>query len=145
MFLGEYRCSVDDKGRVNIPFRMRQELPQELILTAGLDKCLALYPHAEWERIAENLSQVVSGAQERGRYHLRRFYRNAVECTLDNQGRLMIPAPLREVSGIDREAVVAGMNTRIELWSPEALAVYDAGRTESMEKLIELADGLDFR
>lgn len=143
MFLGEYRCAVDEKGRVSVPYRFRQELPEELILTRGFDDCLALYPKPEWEKIALSLSRAVSGAQARGRYLLRLFYRNALECTLDAQGRLTIPAPLREAISIEREVIVTGVNRWIEFWNPATLEAYDRERTESLEELVEGTDGLE--
>lgn len=144
MFLGEYRCSVDEKGRVSVPYRFRQELPSDLILTRGFDDCLALYPKAEWEKIALNLSSAVNGARSRGRHLLRLFYRNALECSLDAQGRVTIPAHMRESVAIERDVIVAGVNHRIEFWNPTTLDAYDADRAESLEELVERADGVEF-
>jgi MraZ protein len=144
MFLGEYRCAVDEKGRVSVPYRFRQELPPELILTRGFDDCLALYPKSEWEKLALNLWSVVSGAHSRGRHLLRLFYRNALECALDAQGRVTVPANMREAVAIGREVIVTGMNHRIEFWDPATLEAYDRERSESLEELVEGTDGVAF-
>jgi len=144
MFLGEYRCAVDEKGRVSVPYRFRQELPPELILTRGFDDCLALYPKSEWMKIAMSLSSAVNGAHARGRYLLRLFYRNALECSLDAQGRLSIPAPMRAAASIDREVIVTGVNRCIEFWNPATLEAYDRERAESLEELVEHIDGVEF-
>ena len=144
MFLGEYRCTVDEKGRVSVPYRFRQELSPELVLTRGFDDCLALYPKSEWEKIALNLSSAVNGAHSRGRHLLRLFYRNALECVLDAQGRVTIPANMREAVSIEREVVVTGTNHRIEFWNPVTLEAYDRERAESLEELVEQTDGVEF-
>lgn len=118
MFLGEFRHNIDIKGRLAIPARFRSELEEGLVVTRGLDPCLHIYPQSEWLPLAERLSSLpVSEPAVRA---LRRsFFASAYACEMDKQGRILIPASLREYAGLDGEVAVAGLNNYIEVWSVE--------------------------
>lgn len=118
MFLGEYRHSIDTKGRLAIPARFRADLDEGLVVTRGLDPCLHIYPKSEWLPLAERLSSLpVSEPAVRA---LRRsFFASAYACEMDKQGRILVPSTLREYANFDSEVVVAGLNTYIELWAAE--------------------------
>jgi MraZ protein len=126
MFLGEFSHTVDDKGRMTIPARFRPELATGLIVTRWLDGCLALYSVAEWESLAKRVEAL--SITDRSARDFRRFiFGGAVEATPDRQGRVLIPAYLREYAGIDGEVTVVGMNTYIEIWCPETWAATRQG------------------
>lgn len=146
MFLGEYSFAIDDKGRVSIPSKMRDELEHEysgsLILTHGLDGCLALYPEEEWEKVAANLKELVSLADRNGRRLHRVFFRSAIECSLDSHGRVAIPPAYREYAKIQKEVTIFGSENRIEIWGKEALEIYDSQADQSLEDLVQKVESL---
>lgn len=118
MFLGRYDHAIDTKGRMALPARYRDHLADGVVVTRGFDKCLSVYPMAEWSPLAKRVSELsISDPDVRA---LRRLlFADAADLELDKQGRILIPAGLRDYAGLDREAVVAGMHTFIEIWSPE--------------------------
>jgi MraZ protein len=142
MFLGRYNHTVDDKGRLAVPARFRDELAGGVIVTRGFDGCLLVYPLATWAPLAEKVSSL-SIADPDVRLLRRMLFANAVDIQLDKQGRILAPADLRTHAGIEREAVVVGMNTFFEIWSPEGWAAQsekverdDGGFAERLAALI---------
>ncbi|RIK46389.1 MAG: cell division/cell wall cluster transcriptional repressor MraZ [Chloroflexi bacterium] len=125
MFLGRYTHSVDEKGRLAVPARFRDELAAGLVVTRGFDGCLLVYPAASWLPLAEKVSALSIGDPD-ARLLRRMLFANAVDVQLDKQGRVLVPAELRAQAGIEREAIVVGMHTFIEVWSPEGWAAQDA-------------------
>ncbi|HEY7029926.1 MAG TPA: division/cell wall cluster transcriptional repressor MraZ [Thermomicrobiales bacterium] len=117
MFLGRYAHSVDAKGRLAIPARFREELAAGVVLTRGIDRCLALYPMAAWLPLAEQVSSLPITDPD-ARTFRRMVFAEAVDLELDAQGRILLPPELRRYAEIDRDAYVVGVNTSIELWSP---------------------------
>lgn len=120
MFLGNYEHSVDSKGRMAVPARFRGELGERMFVTRWLDKCLALYPAPQFEQLAAQVSSL-SIADPNARNLRRIFFAEAAEVELDKQGRINIPARLREFAGIsgdEAQVVVVGMNNYVEIWSP---------------------------
>ncbi len=115
MFIGEYRHSIDEKGRLIVPAKLREKLGREFIATKGLDKCLYLYPMDEWKNVEDQLREKVMTDPD-SRKIVRFFLAGAVPCELDKQGRVLLPAQLREFAGIDKDVVLAGMLTRLEIW-----------------------------
>ena len=121
MFLGNYDHSVDSKGRLAVPARFRAELGERMFVTRWLDKCLALYPADQFEELANKVGNL-SIADPNARNLRRIFFSEAAEVELDKQGRINIPARLRQYAGLgpeEAQVVVVGMNTYIEIWSPE--------------------------
>jgi MraZ protein len=118
MFLGEFNHTVDDKARVTIPARFRPHLAKGIVITRGLDGCLALYPRGEWEALAQRVNALPI-TDRRARDFRRFVFGSAAESAPDRQGRVLIPAYLRQYAGIDGEVTVVGMNTYIEIWSSE--------------------------
>ncbi len=140
MFLGTYEHTVDEKGRLSVPSRFRdilaeKHLPEKLIITQGLDTCLFGYPLDEWQAFEKKImSRPLTRSDDR--YFVRRLLAGAVECSLDKQGRIMLPAGLRQFADLKREAVIVGVSTRFEIWSPERWAEYLA-RGKSLEDIAE--------
>jgi MraZ protein len=121
VFLGRYAFAVDAKGRMAIPARFRPGLAKGLVLTRSVDPCLALYPMESWIPLAERID-ALSIADADSRAFRRLVFAEAADLELDGQGRILLPASLREYAGIDREAVVVGVYSYIEVWSAERWA-----------------------
>ncbi|MEX1010800.1 MAG: division/cell wall cluster transcriptional repressor MraZ [Balneolaceae bacterium] len=144
-FKGEYEHSVDAKGRVAFPARLRKalnpEAGEQFTLLRGLEPCLYLYPRDEWEIVESRLSRINSFTRE-GRTVKRNFLRFAEDATLDKQNRVALPPHLREWAGIDGSAIFIGSGERIEVWSPDKLSEADAELSfESYQELFEKVMG----
>jgi MraZ protein len=121
MFLGEFVHTIDEKGRLTIPAKFRADLASGLVVTRGIDRCLAIYPLEEWERLAERVSALPM-TDRRARAFRRLVFANASDAVPDKQGRMLIPPRLREYASLDGEAVVTGLDTYIEVWNLDAWA-----------------------
>lgn len=129
MFTGEYRHSIDDKGRVAVPARFRGELAGIAFVSRWIDGCLAIFPKDEWNALAERvgaLHQTDASARNFARF----LFSGAIEVELDRQGRAVVPAYLRQFAGLNGEAVVVGARDHLELWQPDRWAAYSAGMNE---------------
>ncbi len=118
MFLGRYAHSLDAKGRLAVPARFRDALKGGVVLTRGIDRCLALYPMAAWRPLAERVSALPL-SDPNARHFRRMVFAEAIDLELDSQGRILVPPELRRYAGLEREALVVGVHTAIEIWSPE--------------------------
>ncbi len=118
MFLGEFTHKLDSKGRLTIPTKFRGRLAQGLVVTRGLDPCLAIYPLEEWQQLSAKVSALPI-TDRVARAFRRLVFAGASFSTLDGQGRVLIPPRLREEAGLDGEVIITGLDTYIELWSPE--------------------------
>ncbi len=118
MFLGEFEHTIDDKGRVAIPARFREELSEGLVLTRGFDHCLQVFPRPTWEALRQRISALSLGNEE-ARNLRRLLFSGAAEVEVDRQGRILIPQNLREYAGLSEMAVIAGLDTYFEMWSRE--------------------------
>ena len=125
MFLGRHAHAVDAKGRMAVPARFRDALADGLVLTRGIDRCLALYPMAAWRPLAEKIDALPISDPD-ARTFRRLVFAEAVDLTLDTQGRILLPPELRAYAGIDRDALVVGVYTSVEIWSPERWASVSA-------------------
>ena len=115
MFSGEYNHTIDEKGRLIIPSRFRYELGESFVLTRGLDGCICIYPQDEWDALEEKLRKLPLN-NKNSRFVTRFLIGGAVNCELDRQGRILVPAPLREHAGLTKDAVIVGTLERIEIW-----------------------------
>ena len=115
MFSGEYNHTIDEKGRLIIPSRFRYELGESFVLTRGLDGCICIYPQSEWDLLEAKLSELPL-TNKNSRLVTRFLVCGAVNCELDKQGRILIPAPLREHAALEKEVVLVGTLERIEIW-----------------------------
>ena len=141
MFMGEYQHSLDEKSRLIIPARFRDDLGEKLVLTRGLDRSLFLYPLQEWKAIEEKM-KTLSTTQADARAFVRLFFSGAVECEPDKQGRISIPPHLREHAGIQRDLYILGVSTRIEIWAREVWEEYAKKAEEAYEALAEKIIGI---
>ena len=117
MFSGEFEHTIDDKGRLTIPARFRDELTEGMFVTRGLDGCLFVYSPDSWELLAEKVATLPL-TQRDARYFSRLIFSGS-ECKLDKQGRILLPSSLRQHAGIGNEVVIIGVNSRLEIWSRE--------------------------
>lgn len=140
MFTGEYRHTVDEKGRLAVPVRFRAELAQGAQVSKWIDGCVALFPRADWEVLAERTAALPVTNQD-ARTFQRFLFGTAFEVELDRQGRFVLPAVLREFAGLVSEVVVVGARNRLELWSPQAWSRYSA-QMDQPEVLAEHLQGL---
>jgi MraZ protein len=121
MFVGQFRHSLDSKGRVILPAKFRSQLEGSgAYMARGLDGCVCVYPADEWERVAGNMRELSTRGPSQ-RQAARMFFAGAAELEPDRQGRVQVPAHLREFAGLalDREVVVAGVSSRVEIWDVE--------------------------
>lgn len=118
MFLGEFEHTIDDKGRVAVPARFREELSEGLVLTRGFERCLQVFPRPTWQTLAERISGLSLGNEE-ARNLRRLLFSGAAEVEVDRQGRILLPQNLREYAGLAEQVVIAGLDTYFEMWSRE--------------------------
>jgi MraZ protein len=117
VFTGEYRHTVDDKGRLAVPSRFRAQLEAGLVVSRWLDACLAIHTRSGWDQLAEKVATlpITDGA---ARLFSRFIFANAVETGLDGQGRVLLPGYLREAAELNGDAVVVGSRDHAEIWAP---------------------------
>lgn len=118
MLMGKYQNSIDEKGRMIVPAKYREELGGSCVLTRGMDLCLYIYPLAEWKKFMDKLSKLPT-SDPNARAFVRHFYANATECEIDKQGRIGINQELREYAGLEKELVTVGILDKIEIWSKD--------------------------
>jgi MraZ protein len=116
VFLGEFDHTIDDKGRVAVPARFREEIGEGLIVTRGFDRCLQAFPRPIWQNLSQRVSALSMGNEE-SRQLRRLLFSSAAEVEVDRQGRILIPQNLREYAGLAEQVVIAGMDTYFEIWS----------------------------
>jgi MraZ protein len=141
VFLGRYAHNLDTKGRLAIPARYREALSEGVILTRGIDRCLALYPLDAWRPLAEKVAALpLTDADARNFRRL--VFAEAADLSLDAQGRILIPPELRRYAELEREALVVGVDASIEVWSPARWAAVeqslDADGAEIAQRLASL-------
>ncbi len=134
MFLGKHTPRLDDKNRVILPARFREALASGLVMTKGQDRCVVVWTVAGFEEYAERLR---SGAvtSEKVRAYTRVLFASAYQEVPDKQGRITLPADLREFAGLDRDCVVVGQDTRIEIWDAAAWEAYLGAQEQSFVDL----------
>ncbi len=113
MFTGTYRHAIDSKGRLFIPVRLREELGETFMVTRGLQSCLRLYPMAAWEAFASKIAALPESKAKDVRHY---FFANAFDASLDAQGRVTLPAESRRFAALEKNVVLVGDDTRLEIW-----------------------------
>ena len=115
MLIGEYEHTIDAKGRVSMPSKLRRDMGEAFIVTKGLDGCLFAFSQEEWMNFETKL-KALPLSDKNARNFVRFFLAGATECELDKQGRFLIPANLRKDANLEKEAVIIGVGTRLEIW-----------------------------
>ena len=118
MLMGEYSHSLDTKGRVIMPAKLRQDIGEKFIITKGLDGCLFAFSQAEWFNFEEKL-KTLPLSDKNARNFVRFFLSGATECEIDKQGRFLIPNNLREAANLEKDVIIIGVGTRLEIWNKE--------------------------
>jgi len=141
--MGEFQHTLDDKGRVTIPVKFREGLGASFVMTRGLDQCLFVYPQSEWQ-ILEDKLKTLPLTRADARSFVRFFFSGATECELDKQGRINIPATLREYAKLERDCVVIGVSDRVEVWNETNWNTYRDEASSSFAEIAENLVGLSF-
>jgi MraZ protein len=136
MFLGTHYPRLDDKGRLVLPAKFREALAPGLVLTKGQDRCIWVWPAAEFAAYAERLN-TASRSDAKVQAYQRVLFSGASDEIPDKQGRITVPAVLRQYAGLDRDVVVVGKNTTAEIWAPDAWDTYLAGQEVAFSGLDE--------
>ncbi len=134
MFLGQFSYKLDSKGRLTIPSRYREELPTEIVVTRGMDRCLAVYPIDGWKVMSEKVTSLPI-TDPRARSLRRQLFADAINLELDRQGRILIPDRLREYAGLElsSDVVIVGLDSFVELWDPERWRIQNDSQMETLE------------
>jgi len=136
---GTYEHSIDAKGRLFIPAKLREELGNTFYLAIGVDACLAVYPQETWNRFTEKFASLPMSQSKT----MRILFANACKCEPDAQGRIVVPQKLRKYAGLEKNVVILGVNDRAEIWSADA---WSAQEEEEMtpEKMSACMEALGF-
>ena len=136
---GEYQHSLDNKGRLFIPAKLRDELGEVFFITLSMDRCLCAYSAENWKIFSDKVSAMPFVKQRK----MRPLFAHAARCELDSQGRIVIPQKLRRYAGLDKDAVIIGVHDRAEIWSK---AAWEAQEEEEMtpEKMSACMEALGF-
>ena len=141
MFLGTHTPWLDDKGRLALPARFRPDLEGGLVITKGQERCLFVFPVVEFTRLTDAM-QTAPGADRRLRNYSRVFFASASQEVPDGQGRITIPQALRQYAGLEKDCVVIGANTRVEIWDSATWQEFlDGAEQDFSDAEVEVAPG----
>lgn len=138
MLIGEYHHNIDEKGRLIIPSKFREEIGKSFVVTKGLDGCLFVYSLVEWEKIVNRLKKLPFTKKD-ARTFTRFFLASATVCEFDRQGRINLDNSLILYAGIEKECAIIGVNDRLEIWTLDKL---NKLMQENYEKLDEISENL---
>lgn len=141
--MGEYQHSIDAKGRLIVPSKFRENLGSTFVITRGLDNCLFGYPMDEWRKLEEKFKSLPMTKKD-ARAFARFFFSGATEVEIDKQGRINIPSTLATYAKLEKECVVLGVSSKIEIWSKAAWDAYYNDAEESFNEIAENLIGFDF-
>lgn len=136
MFIGEYNHNLDEKGRLAVPVKFRNDLKKGAVVTKGLDGCLFLYTMNEWKTLAEKLSKLPI-SQSGTRAFARLMLAGAMDVQIDKQGRIVIPDYLRKYAGMKKKIVVSGLYNRLEIWDENSWEKYKKKTEKESEDIAE--------
>lgn len=136
MLIGEYEHSLDVKGRLILPAKIRENMGDKFIVTKGLDGCLFGFSQNEWTNFEEKL-KTLPLTNKNARDFVRFFLSGATECEIDKQGRFLITSNLREYATLEKDAIIIGVGTRIEIWNREKWKSYNSDENISADEIAE--------
>ena len=136
MLIGEYHQNIDEKGRLIIPSKFREEIGNSFVLTRGLDGCLSIYSMVNWNKLVEKL-KTLSFTKKDARTFMRFFLTGATVCEFDKQGRINIPSNLTEFANLKKECAVIGVNDRLEIWNLHKFECLMQENEKSLEDICE--------
>ncbi len=137
MFIGEYEHTLDAKGRVIMPVKLREEMGEKFIVTKGQEGSLFAYSQNEWKNFEDKLKTLPSYTNKNVRDFIRYFLSGAVECEIDKQGRFLIPSNLRTHAKLEKDVVIIGVGTKIEIWDKEEWKKYSSDDNISADEIAE--------
>ena len=141
MLIGEYEHSLDVKGRLIMPAKLREDMGEKFIITKGLDGCLFGFSQNEWSNFEEKL-KTLPLTNKNARDFVRFFLSGAIECELDKQGRFLIASNLREYANMEKDVVIIGVGTRLEIWNRDKWKEYNSDENISADEIAENMEGL---
>ena len=141
MLIGEYEHSLDSKGRIIMPAKLRQDMGEKLIVTKGLDGCLFAFSQSEWLNFETKL-KALPLSDKNARNFVRFFLSGATECEIDKQGRFLISSNLREFADLQKEVVIIGVLDKIEIWSKEKWLKYSEEENLAADYIAERIENL---
>ena len=139
---GKFEQRVDAKGRLIVPAKLRDGLGTEFVMTLGIENCIYLYSEEEWERFTQRLGEL-GNSKAQNRMLKRYFQSNAVDCSIDSQGRTVIPANIRESVGIDKDIVIIGNGEKAEVWSVDAWKETKMDAKETRDEIVAMLENSD--
>ncbi len=140
--LGEYEHTLDEKGRLTLPSRLRPYFDGGIVVTKGVDRCLFAFPPEEWAAFKSNIN-ANADLSSKGRQLSRMFFSMAFEATLDRQGRVLIPSKLARYAGLDRDVTLTGVDDRLEIWDTGEWNQYLESADETFSDIVEEFAGRD--
>ncbi len=142
MFIGEYQHNLDTKGRITMPSKFREELGNTFYITKGMDGCLFVFPEAEWIEMDKKINALrLSRKDARGIARL--FYAGAIDVSLDKMGRVLLPGNLRQYASLEKEAIIIGVSSRVEIWDKDRWQSYNNDDDFNYDMLTESMADLD--
>jgi len=136
MLIGEYEHSLDVKGRLIMPSKLREDMGEKFIITKGLDSCLFVFSQNEWVKFEEKL-KTLPLTNKNARDFVRFFLSGATECEIDKQGRFLVAANLRQYANMEKDVVIIGVGTRLEIWDKERWTNYNSDENISADEIAE--------
>ena len=138
MFMGEYHYTIDDKGRLTIPAKLRYELGESFIVTRGLDGCLFVYALDNWDKIISKLGTLPFTKKDARTFN-RFFMSGATVCEFDKQGRINLPSSLISYANLEKECTIIGVNDRLEIWATDK---FDSLIEDNLEVISDISENL---
>lgn len=136
MLIGEYTHKIDTKKRLSLPIKFRKELGKKLVITRGLEGCLFVYSHKEWQTISKRIAELGMG-QAGSRGFSRFMLAGAVEVDVDSIGRILVPDFLKDFAKLKSAVVLAGVHSRVEIWNDKAWDAYKDRIEKEADRLAE--------
>lgn len=136
MLMGEFHHNIDDKGRLVIPTKYREEMGESFVITRGLEKCLYAYSMVEWDKLVAKLNELPFNKKD-ARTFIRTFFSGATVCEFDKNGRINITSPLVSYAGLSKACVIIGVNDRLEIWDEDTFNGFLDENSENMEEIAE--------
>ena len=134
MLLGEYNHTIDEKSRVIVPSKFRDDLGSTFVVTKGFDKCLFAFSITEWQNFEAKL-KALPLSDINARKYVRYFTAGAAECQVDKQGRVLIPNTLKEHAGLKKDVVITGVSTRAEIWDKATWESYTSDENIDLDEV----------
>ncbi|CCI87201.1 division/cell wall cluster transcriptional repressor MraZ [Lactobacillus gigeriorum] len=142
MFMGEYQHNLDDKGRLIIPAKIRNQVGAKMVFTRGMEGCIFGYSIDEWQKIEAKLAKLPL-TKRNVRAFMRLFYSGAMECEFDKQGRVNLTTTLKEHAGLTKECIIIGVSNRIEIWSLEKWTEFSNQANDDYDEIAENLDDIE--